>query len=118
MMTVEAFERGTANPVACSYVDLWLNPNTNGAPTIDWPERDGYTIEGPERDYFVTWGSSNLPITSVTLGSAPAQIVEWYEDVDFWWATFSPGTAPGSMNNVTLLASNADGDGRRTVNVA
>jgi hypothetical protein len=113
-LTAEAFEKGNSTPLATRSVDLWLKPNFVVAPTIDWPDTDGYTVQGDEREYFLTYGSSDLPLTAVKLNGVDAHNQEWFIDDDFWWAMYSP--AP-TGNNQTLLVSNADDDTPRTVNV-
>src|SRR5262245_6908974 len=50
-LTVEAFKKGTSDSLASAHVDLWVNPNKDAIPSVDWPEIDGYIIENEERDF-------------------------------------------------------------------
>jgi hypothetical protein len=112
-LTVEAFERGSADAIASVDFDLLLAPPHFDPPKMDWPDSDGYTLSGDEKSYFVTFGSTDLPITAATVSGVPADNAEWSVADDTWWAAFSNlGATPG---NKSITISNADGDKDRPI---
>lgn len=88
--------------------------------TYEFPP-DDYTIEGGERDYFLPFGGSDLPVVSVTLGGKPADHVEWFGDPDFfWWAEFTGlATDPGPDTDYDLIVTDTQYEpALRTVHIA
>ncbi len=105
--------------IASDEVDFWIRPKRfSEIPFIDYPDTDGYVISGSERDTFLCAGTSDLPITNLTLDGVQGYF-EWSDIDGTWWGSFSPGSTPGTGTHFAIVASNADGSSvARYVDVA
>jgi hypothetical protein len=92
-------------------------PFESVAPTYAFPPPN-YTIESDERDRFLPFGASEIPITAASIGSHPADHTDWDQHTNVWWAEFSGLASDPGPGMRYLVVSNADGDVVQNVTIA
>jgi hypothetical protein len=113
-LTVRGLDAASvAVPGVADSVDFWIGsyPGHHPSPSVDFPP-SGYHMTADDKNYFLAWGGSTLPITEASLGSAPATNVEWSGSPDnSWWAEFDGcGVSPGpDADGYWLKVCNAEG---------